>query len=267
MKWQTCVDLLVNWQRASRRQCPCCSMVAVAPYERCHNCDEKREHRPMHNGSQATLELGPLVWETISCSGGSAPVSLGGSAPEPKTVRWYRAWILRLAGAGRNHHTALQDEKSTWFPCMTHTLAAGINAAVKLPMPLGCAPGAPLNLHQLEFPASKLVDLLHLTQVHGSRLNSQRLSCAQKHFCHNMYVDVSCGCCVMAHAVCHVSCHGRAMVSCRQCAPMQAKSGECWWPIWHMPKAVLRLCCGSSLPVGASCLGSCVDWHIMKATS
>ena len=67
----------------------------------------------------------------------------------------------------------------------------------------------------------------HLTQVHGSRLNSQRLSCAQKHFCnkhfcHNMYVDVSCGCCVMANAVCHVSRHGRAMVSCRQCAPMQA---------------------------------------------
>jgi hypothetical protein len=66
------------------------------------------------------------------------------------------------------------------------------------------------------------VPVAHLIQAPGSGLSSQRLSCAQKHFCDNMYVDVSCGCCVMAHAVCHVSRHGRAMVSCRQCAPMQA---------------------------------------------
>ena len=194
MKWQTLrlaveVADLVN---------PDLWKIVGDHYERCHDIfDEKRERRPMHNGSQATLELGPLVWETIPCSGGSAPVALGGSAPEPKTVRWYATvgqqihrqrsgacvgplvLLKRLravvpapppAGAGRNHHTDLQDEKSTWFPCMSHALAAGVNAAVKLPMPLGCAPGAPLNLHQLEFPESKLVVLLQ--HQHVLRRNS-----------------------------------------------------------------------------------------------
>jgi hypothetical protein len=84
MKWQTLrlaveVADLVN---------PDLWKIIGDHYERCHDIfDEKREHRPMHNGSQATLELGPMVWETIPCSGGSAPVALGGSAPEPKTVR------------------------------------------------------------------------------------------------------------------------------------------------------------------------------------
>jgi hypothetical protein len=142
-------------------------------YERCHDIfDEQREHRPMHNGSYVWLDLGPLVWETIPCSGGSAPVgltnALGGSAPGPKTVRWYRdagtgpnQELLQFHN-GRNHHTPLQDEKSTWFPCVSHALASGINAVVKLP---SCAPGAPLNLHCLEFPESKLLDLIQHQQV------------------------------------------------------------------------------------------------------
>jgi hypothetical protein len=170
-------------------------------YERCHDMlDVQRKHHPMHNGSQAIWSMGPLNWETLECcSGGSAPggsasggtgsgtLFLGGSAPEQKTVRWYSVKAVQkqcsapirspgFAGAGRNPHShnVLYSEKSTWFPSVTHAMAAGINEAAKL---ASFAPGGSFNMHLLEFPESKLVSLMQHNHIkrRSSRLETWEL--------------------------------------------------------------------------------------------
>jgi len=123
-------------------------------YERRHDIlADKKQHRPMHNGSQATLGMGSQAWVPVPCECVPVPCATGGSASVATNVKWYRSAGL--------------VEWDVWFPCLSHAVAAGIHAETELRVAFGGVPEdvSHIMMYQLEMAETKFVDLLRRSKV------------------------------------------------------------------------------------------------------